>query len=169
MDFCEAMNKRCSVRVFLDKPVEDDKLRRVLDAGRLSPSARNRQARKIVVVRDPERREALAAAADQAWIAKAPVLLAMVGTDPNSVMHCGVPTDPVDCAIALDHITLAAAAEGLGTCWLGHFNQDACCELLDVPPSAKIVELMALGYPGAEPTPKFRKPFDEVVCWETFE
>ncbi|HUU58050.1 MAG TPA: nitroreductase family protein, partial [Phycisphaerae bacterium] len=82
------MNKRCSVRVFLDKPVEDDKLRRVLDAGRLSPSARNRQARKIVVVRDPERREALAAAADQAWIAKAPVLLAMVGTDPNSVMHC---------------------------------------------------------------------------------
>ena len=168
MEQYDEIRGRCSVRVFVDRPVDEEALRRVLDTGRLAPSARNRQARKIIVVRDAERRSALAAAADQLWIAKAPVLLAVVGTEPECIMHCGVPADPVDCAIAIDLMTLAAVAEGLGTCWLGHFNQDACCELLEVPPGARIIELVAMGYPAAEPTPKHRKPFDEVVCMETF-
>jgi len=168
MEVYEAIRKRCSVRAYEDRDVEEDTLRRVLEAGRLAPSARNRQERKFVVVRDRERRRALAEAADQAWIARAPVIVAVVGTTPDAVMHCGVPTDPVDCAIAIDHMTLAAVAEGLGTCWLGHFNQDACRRLLDVPSDATIIELLAVGYPDGEPGPKRRKEFDEVVYQETF-
>ena len=168
MELYEAIRRRCSVRAYQDRDVEEDKLRRVLDAGRLAPSARNRQERKFVVVRDGERRRALAGAADQPWIAQAPVLVAVVGTTPDYVMHCGVPADPVDCAIAIDHMTLAAVAEGLGTCWLGHFDQDACRRLLNVPSGARIIELLAVGYPRGEPGPKRRKAFDEVVCQETF-
>ena len=155
MDLYEAMRKRCSVRSYLDKPVEADKLDRVLNAGRLSPSARNRQERKFVVVRDGERREAVAEASEQPWMAGSP-------------MYCTVPTDPVDCAIAIDHMTLAAVAEGLGTCWIGHFGQDACRRLLGIPAEAKIVELMTLGYPADPPVERPRKPLEEIVCHETF-
>lgn len=166
MDLLEAIQKRRSIRSYLDKPVEEDKLQRVLEAARLSPSARNRQDRKIIVVRDAQRRADLAQAADQPWLQTAPVILAMVGLTPDSVMHCQVPADPVDCAIALDHITLAAVAEGLGTCWVGHFDQDRCREILGVPAAAKIIELMPLGYPAEQPKARPRKPLDEIVAHE---
>ena len=168
MDLYEAIEKRRSIRSFLDRPVEEEKLRRVLNAGRLSPSANNRQARKFVVVRDGARRAAVAKAADQPWLAQAPVLLAVVGTTPEAVMHCGIPTDPVDCAIAIDHMTLAAVAEGLGTCWIGHFDQDACRQILGVPDNARIIELMPLGYPATTAAPRPRKELDDIVCDETF-
>ena len=168
MDLYEAIEQRYSVRAYEDRAVEEEKLERVLCAGRISPSARNRQERKFVVVRDPQRRAALAEAAGQPWVARAPVVLAVVGTGGEYVMHCGVPADPVDCSIAIDHMTLAAVAEGLGTCWLGHFDQDACRRILSVPPDATIIQLLALGYPVGDPPDKPRKTPDEVVCQETF-
>lgn len=168
MELYEAIEKRRSVRAYQERPVEEDKLRRVLNAGRIAPSARNRQPWKFVVVRAAELRSAIAKASDQSWMKQAPVVIAVVGTSPDYVMHCGVPADPVDCAIAIDHMTLAAVAEGLGTCWVGHFDQDACCRLLEVPASAKIVELLTLGYPGDEPGAKSRKPLEESVAYEKF-
>ena len=168
MELYEAIRNRRSVRAYVDRPVEAEKLQRVLEAGRLSPSARNRQERKFLVVQDARRRQELAEAADQAWIANAPVLIAVVGTTPHAVMHCDIPTDPVDCAIAIDHMTLAAVAEGLGTCWLGHFVQDACRKMLGVPDTAKIVELLALGYPQDQPEARPRKALDEIVCYERY-
>jgi nitroreductase len=168
MDVHEAIRRRFSVRAYRDAFVEDDKLARVLDAGRLAPSARNRQPWTFVVVRDPARRARLAELSAQTFLAEAPVVLAVVGDSPGYVMHCDVPADPVDCAIAIDHITLAAVAEGLGTCWVGHFPQDACRELLAVPDSAKIVALVALGYPAASLPGKSRKPLEQVVRYERF-
>jgi nitroreductase len=168
MELYEAIRSRYSVRSYQDRPVEEDKLRRVLEAARLAPSASNRQERKLVVVRDGERRKALAEAAGQSWLAQAPVIIAVVGTTPEAVMHCGVPTDPVDCAIAIDHVTLAATAEGLGTCWIGHFSQDACRRLLSVPQEAKIVELLAMGYPAEPPVRRPRKDLGQIVCQEVF-
>jgi len=168
MDLYEAIEKRFSVRAYKDRPVEEDKLRRVLEAGRNSPSARNRQARKIVVARDPKVREALVKAAEQEWMSSAPIILAVVGLTPGDTMHCDVPTDPVDCAIAIDHMTLAAVAEGLGTCWVGHFKQAAAREALGIPPMAKIVELVALGYPAVKQPPRKREPLEKVVSFDKF-
>jgi nitroreductase len=171
MDVFEAIHKRCSVRSYQGRSVEYDKLQRVLEAGRLSPSARNAQNRKFVVVRDFELRKALEKASGQAFIAQAPVVIAVVSTDPHRLMHCGVPSGPVDCAIAIDHMTLAAMAEGLGTCWVGHFDQDACRKVLHIPAEAQIIELLTVGYPalGSEPPKtKDRKPLTEVVRWETY-
>ena len=168
MDLFETVVARRSVRAYLDKPVEADKLQKMLDAARLAPSAGNRQAWKFVVVRDKALRSALANAADQAFIGKAPVVIAGVSLEPDRAMHCGIPAGPVDCAIAMEHIALAAAALGLGTCWVGKFDQDACRKILSVPPTAKIVELMPLGYPADSPAPRARKAISEVVSYDKF-
>ncbi len=169
MELYDAIKKRYSVRAYRDKAVEDDKLRRVLDAGRSAPSARNRQEWKFIVVRDAETREKLAAASEQDWMAATPVIIAVVGLT-DRTMFCDVPADPVDCAIAIDHMTLAAVAEGLGTCWIGHFKQGDCKKILSVPDDATIIELLALGWPsGPAKTEKPRKKFDEVVCYEKYQ
>ena len=168
MDVYEAIEKRYSVREYQDRAIEEDKLQRVLNAGRIAPSGSNRQEWKFVVVRDADLRRSLAKAADQAFLADAPAIIAVVGLNPDRVMHCKVPADPVDCAIAIDHMTLAAVAEGLGTCWIGHFEQDSCRSLLEVPSSAKIIELLALGYPAGQGGTKKRKPAEEVICCERF-
>lgn len=169
MDVYQAIEQRYSVRHYRDEPVEEDRLRRVLDAGRLAPSARNLQAWKFVVVRDVLKRQELARSSGLDFLAQAPVVVAVVSTMPDRVMFCGVPAAPVDCAIAIDHMTLAAVAEGLGACWVGHFDQQATCELLGVPAGAKVIELVAMGYPADKPPRKSRKSLDEVVCWDVFE
>ncbi|MCX8082284.1 MAG: nitroreductase family protein, partial [bacterium] len=82
----------------------------------------------------------------------------------------GIPADSVDVAIALDHITLAAVEEGLGTCWIGAFHQDEVCRILKIPPQYKVVELLTLGYPAESYSirTKYRKPLQELVCYEQF-
>ncbi len=170
MDVHEAIRKRYSVRAYQDRAVEDDKLRRVLEAARLAPSGGNRQPWKFVVVRDAQTRRKLAAACnDQTFVGQAPVVIVGVGVMPDRIMGCDVPGDPVDVAIALEHIALAATAEGLGTCWIGAFKQDEVRQVVGVPDSAKVVEVMPLGYPADEPRAKKRKPLDEIVSYEKFQ
>jgi len=169
MQVMQAIRERRSVRAYQDRPVPEDVLTRLLEALRLAPSGGNRQLWKFVVVTDPAIRAELAAAArNQKFVAQAPVVIAGVGLSPDRVMSCGVPGDPVDVAIALDHLTLAAVEEGLGTCWVGAFDQDAVRRILGIPATAKVVELMALGYPDDAPRPKSRKSLAEIVCRERF-
>ena len=83
-------------------------------------------------------------------------------------MRCGVPTYPINTAIAVDHMTLVAAEEGLGTCWIGAFDQDKAREAIGLPDKYTIVALLPLGFPREWPEAKPRKPLEEVVCYETF-
>lgn len=168
MDVYEAIRSRCSVRAYQPRPVEAVKLARILEAARLAPSARNMQSWKLVVVKDAAIRQALAEAAEQPFVARAPVVVAVVATDPARVMHCGVPSAPVDSAIVADHITLAAMAEGLGTCWICHFDQTACRKILSVPDTAMVMEMILLGYPEGSSVSKKRKSTEEIVCNERF-
>jgi len=169
MDVYEAIRSRYSVRKYQDKPVEQEKLDRILEAARLAPSGSNRQPWKFVVVRDAETRKWLVPACnDQAFVGQAPVVIAAVGLMPDRTMSCGVPGDPVDVAIALEHIALAATAEGLGTCWIGAFNQDKVRTVLGVPADVKVIEVMTLGYPADEPRAKNRKAIEEIVCYEKY-
>lgn len=168
MNIYEAIEARCSVRKYLDKPIEADKLERVLNAGRLAPSGHNRQEWKFVVVRDPMLRAGLTEATGQEFVGTAPAVIAVVGTNPDKIMRCGMPGDPIDCAIAIDHMTLAAVAEGLGTCWIGSFDQDACCNVLDVPATAKIVQMLVIGYPNGDQGQRPRKDLDQIVCYDKF-
>jgi nitroreductase len=170
MDLYEAIKFRYSVRSYLNKPVEQEKLDRILDSARLAPSGSNRQPWKFVVVRDAETRKKLVlACSNQEFIGQAPVVIAGVGLMPDRIMSCGVPGDPVDVAIALEHVALAATAEGLGTCWIGSFHQDQIRALLGIPANAKVIEVMTLGYPADSPRPKTRKPMKTLVCYDQWQ
>lgn len=170
MDVVEAVETRRSIRQYRDTPVPEESLKRVLEAARLSPSASNRQDRKFVVVRGVSRRRELAeASGGQRHVREAPVVIAAVATRPAYVMRCGVPAYAVDLAIAVDHMTLVATSEGLGTCWIGAFSQERVREILQIPDEYVVVSLLTLGFPSGPESPTVRKPFDEVVSFETFE
>ena len=169
MDVYQAIESRHSVRSFQDRPVDDAVLGRLLTAAQGAPSGRNLQEWKLVVLREAELRAQLAAVCDQSFMAGAPVVLALVATNPDRMMFCGVSAAPVDGAIVLDHLSLAAASEGLGTCWIGHFDQDATRKLLAVPPSCRIIELMLLGYPDRPAPARRRKAIDHLICYERYQ
>jgi nitroreductase len=149
MDVIEAIKKRRSVRNYLDRPVEEEKLIAVLEAGRLAPSAGNRQEWRFVVVKDQQDRKKIAEAAnEQSFVGEAPVVIVACAESDGHVMSCGQPSYPIDVAIALDHISLAAVKYGLGTCWIGAFNEEKVKEILGIPEEVRVVELMPLGYPA---------------------
>ena len=169
MDIYDLIKLRKSVRSFLPREVEEDKLTRLLDAGRLAPSASNRQQWRYIVVKDKEKRQKLAGTTKSTFIAEAPVILACCAEEDGHIMPCGIPSIPIDLAISIDHITLAAVAEGLGTCWIGGFDADKAKEILLIPDEVVVVELLPIGYP-ADPSEveKNRKTLDEIVRHETW-
>lgn len=165
MELFEAIRKRQSVRKYASKPVEKEKLEQVLEAARLSPSAKNRQERKFIVIQDAElRKQMIEAARGQQFVGDAPVIIACCGLDPEYHMTCGQPADVIDVAIAIDHMTLAAAALGLGTCWIGAFYQDQVKKLLNIPGNVQVVELLTLGYPAQPENKKGRNELRSMIC-----
>jgi nitroreductase len=165
MDVFEAVRTRKSVRSFQDRPVEDALLERLFETVRLAPSARNGQEWRFVAVRDAAVRRRIATdAAQQPFIGTAPVLLACCAETDGRIMRCGQAAYPIDVAIAMDHLALAAAAEGLGTCWIGSFDESMVLELLHIPRDVRVVQLMPLGWP-ADPSPveKNRLPLATIL------
>ncbi len=159
----EEIVKRRSVRVYEPKPIEPEKLERIMKAGRLAPTASNDQEWKIIIVEDEAIRHRLVEEASpyQTWLKEAPVILAGCGLNPDRVMTCGHPSYIIDLSIVLDHISLQAVREGLGTCWIGSFFEDKAKKVLNIPGKIRIVELMSLGYPAYTPPPTNRKPIEE--------
>jgi nitroreductase len=170
MDIYEAISIRKSVRAFKADDVPEDVLTRVLEAARIAPSASNRQEWRFVVVREAKTREQLSLAAHgQAHVRQAPVVLACCAETDGHVMPCGQQSYPIDVAIATTHITLCAAAEGLGTCWIGACSEDKVKEILSIPPAVRVVALMPLGYPQDQsPAVKTRLPMDTIVKREVW-
>jgi nitroreductase len=169
MELKEAIRKRESVGGFLDKPISEAQLNNVLEAARLAPSASNRQPTKLVVIQDSAKRKELAQAANnQASIGEAPTVIAAVAIDLEFTMPCGIKSDAREVAIAIDHMTLAAVDEGLGTCWIGAFSQEKVKEILKVPDQYKVIILLSLGHPRKERGHKPRKPLNEIVCYDSF-
>lgn len=174
MSFLELAKKRFSVRHYRDRGVEGEKLEYVLEAGRIAPSAVNYQPWYFIVARDEELRKQIASTYRGEWILEAPVIIAVCGDHSKSWRradgkdHCNL-----DAAIAIDHMTLAAAEIGLGTCWICNFNAMQCHRILKLPGHVEIVALLPLGYPAENAdldrhTTK-RKKMEEVVCWDGFD
>ena len=163
MDVMDAILKRRSIRDYQDKPVEEQKLTRVLEAGRQAPSASNKQPWKFVVVKDPEIRKAVAGAANnKTWMTTAPVILVGCATATERTMLCGQKPYPIDLSICMTTMSLAAMGEGLGTCWIGAFYEDQVKKVLGIPEEeVRVVELMTLGYPNQDPEAKPRMPMAE--------
>jgi len=171
MDIYEAVKMRKSVRSYESREVPDDVLSRILDSARLAPSANNAQEWRFVAVRDAQTRRKIArAACRQTFVGEAPVVLACCAKDSRHVMTCGQPSYPIDAAIAIDHITLCAAAEGLGTCWIGAFYEDEVKQILGIPPAIRVVALLPLGYPrDPQPVRKLRLSLERIVSYESWQ
>jgi len=169
MDVSEAIRNRYSCRNYQDKPLEQDKLRAVLEAARLAPSAKNLQDWRFVVVTDRQTKKAVAAAAnDQTFLEKAGAVI-VACTISDHVMRCGQAVGPIDVAIALEHMCLQATELGLATCWIGSFYPDKIKAIVGVPEDATIVELLALGYPADSPKHSRREPLDRIASFEKWQ
>ncbi|MCJ7656452.1 MAG: nitroreductase family protein [Candidatus Atribacteria bacterium] len=165
----EIIRKRQSVRSYQDKEIPEDVLRQVLEAGRLAPSASNKQHRKFIVVKDEDLRKKLVPACkNQKFIGEAPVVIVGCATDPDHVMICGEHSYSIDLTIALDHMSLEAASLGLGTCWIGAFYQEQVKEILGVPEDVRIVSLMPLGFPKELGAKTERKPLSQIICYNKY-
>ena len=165
MDFFELIYKRKSIRKYLDKPVEEEKLNKVLDAARIAPSAVNFQPWTFYVIRDKYMKEKFKEVYAKEWFYTAPVIIC--GFYDRNVSykrrHDGREFGEVDVTIALDHLILAAHALGLGTCWIGAYQEEKLKELLGVPDNMVPVCLTPLGYPAEEGRDKNRKESSEII------
>jgi nitroreductase len=167
MEFAELIQARYSVRAYRPDPVEEEKLEGVLQAARLAPTAANRQAIQFVVVRTKGREEELRRIYDRDWFAVAPIVICACGIPAeNWVRNDGKNYNDVDVAIAMDHLILAAADAGLGTCWIGAFDPEATKELLGLPEGVEPIAFTPLGYPAVEAGRKKRKDLSELVRYE---
>lgn len=149
MDFDDVIHMRKSVRRYSSQFVEPDQIHRVLEAARLAPSWANKQCWHFVVVKDADNRKRLtdAAGAVNNWIKDAPIIIAACA-DPQESGHRGdIDYYLVDTAIAMEHLVLAAANEGLATCWLGYFNEPMVKAALNIPEEIRVLALSPLGYP----------------------
>ena len=172
MQVLQAISARYSVRSYQPRPVEPDKLERILQAARLAPSASNRQEWRFVVVQDEAtRQELMAAAGGQKFVGEAPVVIAACAVHNGHVMACGQLCYPIDVAIALAHIALQAVEEGLGTCWIGHCDEAEVKRMLGIPDTEgiRLIDLMTLGYAADSPREKTRLPLDEIVMYEKWK
>ncbi len=169
MQIHEAIKNRRSVRAYKSDPIPEQSLRKVLEAARLAPSAHNDQDWKFIIIKDIKKRKQLAQAArSQSFIAEAPVVIAAVALNPERVMSCEVPAYAINLTIAVDHMTLQACEQGLGTCWIGAFSQEEVKKVLKIPDKYKVVALLPLGFPADSPRPKTRKSLEEIICYENF-
>jgi nitroreductase len=163
----EAIKRRESVRAYKDEPVEEEKLNLILEAGRLAPSASNRQEWRFVVVKSKlTKKKLMEAASHQPFVSEAPVVIAACAETDNHVMRCGQLCYPIDVAIAVDHMTLKAVEEGLGTCWIGAFDEEEVKRMLGVPEKVRVVALLTVGYAAAISDTKSRKALKDIVRHE---
>lgn len=172
MDIYEAIRRRTSVRSYKQSPVEDEKLKRILDAARLAPSGKNGQPWIYIVVKDEEiRKKLVPACKNQQFVAEAPIIVVACGREKLAYNKMGGYWNslPVDIGIALEHLMLAAEAEGLGTCWIGAFIEEDVRQILGVPDDVKIVALTPVGYPAVDKAFKPRKALEEIVMYEKWE
>lgn len=169
MALLSAIKGRKSIRKFSSKPVEEEKLNKILEAARYAPSARNEQPWKIIVVRDAMKKSKIRKELDApAYFEEAPVLLAACGLD-HAVMNNGQVKDTIDVSIAMAFAVLQAYELGLGTVWTAGYDGEKMKKALGIPEKYSCVTVIPLGYADENPDPKPRKELSELVCYDEFK
>ena len=171
MSVLDIIRDRRSVRRYNGNSVPEDMLARVLEAARLAPSAKNLQPWKFVVVRDLATKMALAKAAfGQSFMSEADIVVAVCGFPERAYPRQGsyMNSWPIDLAIAFEHLILQASEEGLGTCWIGAFDETAVKAVLGVPAEVRVMARTPLGWPAESPAPRGRKAMEEFVSYDRY-
>jgi len=173
MNFLELVKKRYSVRDYDARPIEKEKIKYVLDAGRLAPSAGNRQPWFFIVAQQDEFKNKIIDTYNvyPNFINNIPpAVIVICGNHRASWRrrdgkdHCDI-----DVAIAVDHMMLAAAELDLGTCWIGGFDSMLCHKVLNIPLHIEVIAMLTIGYPSVDKKERIikkRKTFDEIVFWD---
>jgi len=165
----DVIKTRGSIRAYKDKPIPTQTLLSILDGARLAQSAANRQPWQFIVVTDPAVKKKLVQVADnQAFVGEAATVVVCLA-DPEE----SAPVGPfegflIDLAIAIENMALTAWDLGIGSCWIGAYNEQKVKELLDVPGNLRVVSLLTLGYPDQRAGPKYRKTLEEIVHYEKY-
>ncbi len=166
-----AIRKRRSIRLYERRTVEKEKLNQVLEAGRLAPSADNKQPWRFVAVTDDEIKEKLRAAYDEEWFVSAPAI----------IIGCAIPKEAwvradgqeywmVDVAIAMQNMILTATEVGLGTCWIADFDEKAARKALQLPLGVRVVAMTPLGYPAEKKHQvRNRKPLSQIIHYNKWQ
>jgi nitroreductase len=164
VDFQHLIEARYSVRAYTRQPVEPQKLERVLKAAQLAPTACNNQPFRIFVIRTEGREAELRRVYRHAWFAQAPLVIAICTVNAEAWRRRdGKPYGDVDATIAMDHLILAAADQGLGTCWVAAFDPVAARHVLGASEGLEPLAFTPLGYPADRPGPKTRKSLGDLV------
>jgi nitroreductase len=165
MNFGDLVRSRYSVRAYKRDPVEGEKLEQVLEAARLAPTADNRQPFGLIVVRTEGREGDLERIYSRGWFVQAPLVLCACAIPEKAWVRKkdGKSYSDMDVAIVMDHLILAAAELGLGTCWIAAFDPHAAREVLGIPEGVEPVAFTPLGYPAEPPGAKERKSLSELV------
>jgi nitroreductase len=168
MDYFEVIRNRRSTRSFTEQPVEEEKLQQILFAANLSPSAGNKQAYEIYIVRDLEKRRALAGASyNQEFLIQAPIVLVFcthAALSQPRYGERGVKLYTIqDATIACTQAILAATALGLGSVWVGAFDDQAIHQIIGAPPEHFPVAMLPIGHPTHIPEPRLRRKLEEMV------
>ena len=162
--------RRFSCRIFNTAPLDRETIEAVLEAARWAPNGGNLQPWRFVVVLDPDRRSAIAGAAyGQVFLAQAPVVIAVCAVPNESATKYGPRGRELYClqdtAAAAENILLAATDRGLGSCWVGAFDEHATARALELPVSWRPVALIALGRPAEAEPQRTRRPLSEITLW----
>jgi len=170
MDVFDAIKNRRSIRKYKNTEIEAEKVEKILESARLAPSAANRQEWKFIVVEDPQTRKKLVEAAHgQKFIEEAPVTIVACSTESERIMPCNQYAYTVDLSIAVSFMILEATEIGLGTCWLGAFDEGKVKEILAIPEDIRVPAMFTVGYADENPAPRPRKDIDNIICRETYQ
>jgi nitroreductase len=168
MEIFQVFSDRRSIRKYKDTPVEREKIDQILNAARLAPSWKNMQCWRFLVLTEADKRaKVLEAFPDEnpgkKPIAMAPVVIVACGNPAESDVENGINYFVADVAIAFEHLCLAAHALGLGSCWMGWYNESKLRSALGIPDDFRIIGITPLGYPDQEPRPRPRKELQEIA------
>jgi len=162
MSVSSAIQARRSIRKYKNKEIPHEQLAQILEAARLAPSGANRQPWQLIVVTDQDKKKALVPICkDQKFVADCSAFIAGIDDPAQKWAR-------VDVAIAMEHLALTAVENGLGTCWIGAFDQEKMAIFLGLPKGLVVTACMTLGYPDESPEARSRKPMTELVHWERY-
>jgi len=169
MDFLDLVRNRYSVRAYQPVEVEQAKIDQILEAARMAPTAANRQPFRLILIHTQGREAELRRIYNKDWFVQAPIVICACGVDQESwTRDDGQHITEIDVAIVMDHLTLAAASLGLGTCWIAAFNRAEARQILGIPASAAPIIFSPLGYPADQPHVKERRPVEELIKYENW-
>lgn len=178
MEFSDVIKYQTSVRDYSDKEVEEEKITFLLECGHLAPSYMNMQSCRLIVIKNKEIIDLIAKTSLlNRWIKTAPILILACADPTISGSHKDKEYSTIDASIALEHIILAATDQGLGTCWIGEFDEEKVKKLLEIPKRIRLIAFTPLGYPVATKgiiktitttllKSSKRKTLDEIVHYE---